>query len=40
MSELTSAATVHMLPANSAKVVDNAGTYTASLDTPKINQLT
>jgi len=35
MSEVTLAATVHMLPANSAKVVNNCGTYTASLDPPK-----
>ena len=32
MSKVTFAATVHMLPAYSAKVVDNARTYTASLD--------
>lgn len=35
MSEVTLTATVRMLPANSAKVVDNAGTYTVSLDPPQ-----
>jgi hypothetical protein len=39
LSEVILAAIVHMLPANSEKVVDNAGTYTASLDTPTINQV-
>jgi hypothetical protein len=35
MSEVTLPATVYRLPANSAKVVDNAGIYTASLDPPQ-----